>query len=231
MKTIAVIPAYNSADSLSLLLPAVKAQLSDIVVIDDGSADETSLVASREGVEVIRHETNRGKGAALKTGFAYALENGYDLIITLDSDGQHDPKYIPLFQQAYNKSGADLIIGSRAGNKGDMPWDRRFSNRITSFILTLLLKKSIEDSQCGYRLISRRLLESINLESERFELETELIIKAARAGFNIEFLPIMVRYEKAFPTHISRFPDTLRWCRKVFELSRTKSLQGIEYHR
>ncbi len=231
MKVIAVIPAYNSAASLSLLLPEVKARLPDIVVVDDGSTDETSLVSSREGVEVIRHETNRGKGAALKTGFAYALANGYNLIITLDSDGQHDPKYIPSFLQAYNKSGADLIIGSRARNKGNMPWDRRFSNRITSFILTLLFKKSIEDSQCGYRLISRRLLESINLESEKFELETEMIIKAVKAGFNIGFLPIVVKYERAFPTHIKRLADTLRWCRKVLELSRTKSLQGIEYHR
>lgn len=230
MKVIAVIPAYNSADTLSLLLPAVKAQLPGIVVIDDGSTDETSLVSSREGAKVIRHETNRGKGAALKIGFAYALENGYDLIITLDSDGQHDPKYIPLFLQAYNKSGADLIIGSRARNRGDMPWDRRFSNRITSFILTLLLKKNIEDSQCGYRLMTRRLLESINLESEKFELETELIIKAVKAGFDIHYLPINVRYGKTFPTHISRLADTLRWCRKVFELSRTKSLQSIEYH-
>ncbi len=231
MKIIAVIPAYDSADPLSLLLPAAKAQLSDIVVVDDGSTDETSLVSSREGVEVIRHGTNRGKGAALKIGFAYALENSCDLIITLDSDGQHEPKYIPLFLQAYNKSGADLIIGSRAGNKGDMPWDRRFSNRITSSILTLLLRKNIEDSQCGYRLISRRLLESINLESEKFELETEMIIKAVKAGFDIHYLPINVRYGKTFPTHISRLADTLRWCRKVFKLSRTKSLQSIEYHR
>lgn len=231
MKIIVVIPAYNSADTLSLLLPAVKALLPDIVVVDDGSVDETSLVSSRGDAKVIRHETNRGKGAALKTGFAYALENGYDLIITLDSDSQHDPKYIPLFLQAYNKSGADLIIGSRFLNKGDMPWDRRLSNRITSIILTLLLKKRIEDSQCGYRLISRRLLESISLQSEKFELETEIIIKAVRVGIDIEFLPITVKYGKMFPTHISRLVDTLRWCRKVLELSRTKSLQRIEYHR
>ena len=219
METIVVIPAYDSAEALSLLLPAVKAHLPDIVVVDDGSADETSPVSSREGVKVIRHEANRGKGAALKTGFSYALANGYDLIITLDSDGQHDPKYIPSFLQAYNESGADLIIGSRIGNKGDMPWDRRFSNRVTSRILTLILRKSIEDSQCGYRLISRRLLESISLESEKFELETEMIIKAVRAGFDIDFLPLVVKYEKSFPTHISRFADTLRWCRKVLELS------------
>ena len=219
MRVIAVIPAYNSAAALSFLLPAVKAQLPDIVVVDDGSTDETSLISSREGAKVIRHEANRGKGAALKTGFAYALEKGHDLIITLDSDDQHNPRYIPLFLRAYNKSGADLIIGSRAGNKGDMPRDRRFSNWATSRILSLLLKKRIEDSQCGYRLISGKLLESISLESEKFELETEMIIKAVRAGFNIEFLPIMVRYGKAFPTHISRFVDTLRWCRKVLELS------------
>ena len=219
MKIIAVIPAYNSAAALSCLLPAVKARLSDIVVVDDGSTDETSLVSSRGSARIIKHDANRGKGAALKTGFAYALDNGYDLIITLDSDGQHDPGYIPLFLQAYNKTGADLIIGSRAGNKGNMPRDRRFSNWVTSRILSLLLKKPIEDSQCGYRLISRKLLESISLESEKFELETEMIIKAVRAGIEIEFLPIEVKYEKAFPTHISRFVDTLRWCRKVLELS------------
>jgi len=191
VKILAVIPALNSSEFLPALLPKVGEKVDDILVIDDGSSDNTTAIAADLGAVVIRHETNRGKGGALKTGFAYAVENDFDIVIALDSDGQHDPEFIPAFIERFSSSHADLIIGSRVKAKGDMPWPRRFSNWSTSRFLSFILKTNIEDAQCGYRLISRKLIESIILESDRFELESEIIIKAARAGFKIEFVPIL----------------------------------------
>jgi dolichol-phosphate mannosyltransferase len=99
----------------------------------------------------------------------------------------------------------------------NMPWERRFSNWTTSYLLSQLLKVKIEDLQCGYRLYSRRLLESLNLESDRFELETEIVIKAVHGGMMPHFIPIKVEYGYGFPTQMNRFTDTLRWCRRVLE--------------
>ena len=218
MKAIAVIPALNSAVYLQRLLPAVKHHVADILVVDDGSTDDTANTAESCGATVIKHDTNRGKGAALKAGFAYALKNEYDIILTLDADCQHDPKYIPSFLEAFNKGGADLIVGSRVNDKADMPRERRLSNWLTSHILTFLLKHNIEDSQCGYRLHTRKLLESVKLDSDRYELETEIIIKAIQSGFAVKFIPVRVEYGYGYPSHISHVKDTLRWCRRVLEI-------------
>jgi glycosyltransferase involved in cell wall biosynthesis len=215
MKPLAIIPAYNSESYLTKLLPEVQGYISDILVVDDGSADATSATAESLGATVLRHPTNRGKGAALKTGFAYALENNIDMVLTLDSDGQHNPQYIPAFLQAFEKTGIDLIIGSRILDKVDMPWQRRFSNWTTSHLLSLLLKVKIDDLQCGYRLYSRQLLERLQLESDHFELETEIVIKAIRVGIMPHFIPIKVEYGYGFPTQMSPITDTLRWCRRV----------------
>jgi glycosyltransferase involved in cell wall biosynthesis len=217
MKPIAIIPAYNSANYLEKLIPRVKEYIPDNLVINDGSTDQTSLIAEQSGATVLSHVKNLGKGAALKTGFQYAVENNYDPIITLDSDGQHDPKYIHDFLRAYTESNCDIIIGSRVYDKADMPWDRRFSNWATSHIVSLLLKTKIEDLQCGYRLYSRKLIESLSLESDRFELETEIVIKAFKAGFVPHFIPIVVEYGFGFPTQMNRFVDTIRWWRCVLE--------------
>lgn len=220
MKTLVIVPACNSAESLPSLLPRIRSHADDIVVIDDGSSDKTADIASELGADVIRHDNNLGKGAALKTGFAYALENGFDTVITIDSDSQHDPADIPRFIRAFNQSGADMIIGSRKHHKNGMPWPRRFSNWSTSRFLSFILTKEIEDSQCGYRLISGKLLKSVGLISNRFELESEIIIKAVRAGFEIEFLPIKVDYYKARKSHMRPCADTIRWCRAVLKLIR-----------
>jgi glycosyltransferase involved in cell wall biosynthesis len=218
MKPLALIPAYNSSEFLANLLPDIKNHISDILVVDDGSTDATSQIAQSVGVNYICHPSNLGKGAALKTGFNFALDNGFDIVITLDSDGQHKPQYIPSFLQSYANSGRDLIIGSRIRDKVDMPFPRRVSNWTTSHLLSLLLRIKIEDLQSGFRLYSRRLLESVFLESDHFELETEIVIKAVQAGMPPHFIPIKVEYGYGFPSHMNGFVDTLRWCRRVLEL-------------
>ena len=189
-----------------------------MLVIDDGSSDPTAAIAADHGAIVIKHSRKKGKGAAIKTGFAFALDNGFEAVITIDSDGQHNPDDFPRFIEAFRESGADIVIGSRKHDKGRMPWPRRFSNWSTSRFLSMILKTEIEDSQCGYRLISRRLLESIDLEYDNFEMETEIIIKAIRAGFKIGFLPIKADYDGNRQSHIRPFADTIRWCRAVLKL-------------
>jgi glycosyltransferase involved in cell wall biosynthesis len=217
MKTLAIIPAYLTADYLKDVIIETHKYLDDILVVDDGSGGSISQVAEDNGAIVECHIVNRGKGAALKTGFQYAIEHSYEAVITLDSDGQHDPRYIPDFLAAYERYRADLIIGSRANHKGDMPFDRRFSNFMTSHFISMLLDVKIEDSQSGFRLISVPLLKAVELKSDRFQLETEIIIKAAQAGFKIGFVPIKVVYGKKFPSSINRWLDTYRWLEMVLE--------------
>ena len=217
MKTLAIIPAYQTADYLKDVIVNTKKYLPDVLIVDDGSGGSIRQVAEDNGAIVECHIINRGKGAALKTGFKYAIEHDYDAVITLDSDGQHDPRYIPDFLTAYERYRADLIIGSRASQNTDMPFDRRCSNFLTSHFLSLMLGQKIEDSQSGFRLISVPLLKAVKLKSDRFQLETEIIIKAVKAGFKIGFVPIKVVYGKNFPSSINRWLDTCRWLEMVLE--------------
>jgi glycosyltransferase involved in cell wall biosynthesis len=217
MKYLAIIPAYNSAPFISNVIRETSEHIGEIVVVDDGSVDGTADIALGAGADIVSHPFNKGKGAALKSGFAFAVERNFDAVITLDSDGQHDAKFIPEFIAAYKNTRADLIIGSRAQNKADMPWDRRLSNWLTSKTLSVLLRAKIEDSQCGYRLITADLLKAIQLKSERFQLETEIIIKAIKQGFKVGFVPITVVYGDVFPSYMNRFIDTCRWIQMVLE--------------
>jgi len=217
MKTLALIPAFQVAPVIGAIVMGTRTYLSDVLVVDDGSTDGTGESAGTHGAFVITHGNNRGKGAALKTGFAYAIDQAYEAVITLDGDGQHRPEYIPLFMEAAARSGADMIIGSRLHDQADMPFARRCSNYLTSHVLSRLLRIPVEDSQSGYRLITVRLLKSVTLQSDRYQLETEIIIKAAKAGFRIGFVPIQVTYGRNFPSSINHLVDTFRWIRLVLE--------------
>ena len=217
MKTLTVIPAYQVAPYLKDVIDGVKKYLDDILVVDDGSTDKTGDIAGDCGVQLIIHDVNRGKGAALKTGFAHAIKHNYDAVITIDGDGQHEPDFIPMFFKMYEKTRADMIIGSRVKDKADMSFPRRCSNFLTSQILSYLLKTRIEDSQCGYRLITIPLLKQVCLNSNRYQMETEIIIKAIQAGFKVAFAPIRVIYGKNFPSSINHFTDTFRWIKMVLE--------------
>lgn len=218
MKVLAVIPAYRAAAFIGNVVSRCKPFVSDVLVVDDGSNDNTCKVAEKAGAILDCHLINRGKGAALKTGFKSALKNDYDVVVTLDADGQHDPAQIPLFLNKYDSSGADLIIGSRAGNVGGMPWQRRCSNYLTAHVLSYLLEEKIEDLQSGFRLITVDLLKSIELVSNRYELETEIVIKAIRGGFKIDYVPIKAIYDGKIPTSVRVWIDTFRWINMVMEM-------------
>jgi len=209
----AVIPAFNAAEKLVPVLEGVKKYLSPdrIVVVDDGSADETATLAEGQGVRVIREPINKGKGNALRTGFDHLLSlSDIEAIFTLDADGQHDPEEIPSFVDAYGHQSVDILIGNRMGRTEGMPPLRVMTNRVTSAIVKWRTGYRIEDSQSGYRLIRSSLISRLNLVTSRYETESEIIIKASRVGAVISSIPIRTIYagEKS---KINPFHDTLRF--------------------
>lgn len=218
MKTLVIIPCKNLEAEVGDVVRGVLALGLglDAVVINDGSTDGTSAAAEAAGAHVLEHEVNLGKGAALKTGFEYAVEKGYEAVITLDGDGQHDPSAIPDFLEAVEKSGADIIIGSRMRAVGEMPKLRIWTNRTTSRIVSLMAGQNIPDSQSGYRLIKVRVLADVvkSFVTTRYDTESELLIRAARRGYKTAAVTIKSIYTGGV-SHIHPVTDTLRFVRLV----------------
>ena len=200
-KICAVIPAYNEEKKIGPVLKKVKNHAIDVIVIDDGSMDNTAGIAEGENAYLIRHASNEGKGKALRDGFRFALEKGYDFIITLDADGQHDTKEIPSFIDKIGNSDTGIIIGNRLHSPAGMPLYRLFINKLFSKIASIVCRQNIPDTACGYRIIKKEVLQSINLISDKFDIEPEIIIKSAKAGFNIGFINIRCIYGREF-SHI-----------------------------
>ena len=214
LRTCVIIPAYNAAKTLGRLLDRIRPLGLDVVVINDGSTDETAAVASQTGTLVINHLRNHGKGAALRTGFAYALQAGYELVVTMDSDGQHDPLEIPALLEAAAQPGSAIVVGQRAMSESSMPFARRCTNRFMSWLVSRMAGAPMPDSQCGFRVIRREVLATIRLSSRRFDIETEMLLAAARRKWPIRFVPIRTIYER-HSSHIRPVVDGLRFFRLV----------------
>ncbi len=207
MKVVALIPALNAERTLPHVLAETRKQIAPVIVIDDGSSDRTGDVARAGGAIVLRHAVNRGKGAALKTGFAWALENGCDGVITLDADGQHLPSEIPKFLAA----SGDLIIGGRAHLFQHMLPRRRNANRFSAWCISKCAGVRIPDSQSGFRFYSAKLLREVQLRADGFDMESEVIVRAGRGGFRIETIPIELGFVDGISTsHFKPLKDTLR---------------------
>ena len=188
MKTCVIIPAYNIEKTLLKIIKGAQKYVDKVIVVDDGSSDATFIKAKEAGVTVLKHKKNEGKGKALRTGLKHALKRGFDQIILMDGDGQHDPNEIPRFLKAARDPRADIIVGSRMENVKDMPRDRLTVNRIGSFLTSLLARQRIPDSQSGYRLVKSQVLKEITLTSRRYDVESEMLIKAGKRGFGIKIL-------------------------------------------
>ena len=195
------IPAYNAVQTLERVLREVLEYVDarEVVVVDDGSTDSTFECASRAGVKVLRHERNRGKGAALQTAFAYVREHTSARgLISLDADGQHLPQELPKFAAAFAEAKCKemgAIIGCRSFHPSVMPLPRIMSNRMTSALLSWKIGQKIEDSQCGYRLYSRKLIDQVyGLQTSGYETESEILIQGGRAGLKFYFIPIATVY-------------------------------------
>jgi glycosyltransferase involved in cell wall biosynthesis len=190
-RTLILIPAWNEAQRVGAVIRAIGAS-PPVLVVDDGSTDDTAKVSRAAGVTLLRHDRNLGKGEALLTGFAWALERGFEAVITMDADGQHDPADLPQFLEAFAAGEGDLIIGLRDWSL--MPFPRRYTNPLGSWLLSKALGVPVIDSQSGFRLYSSRLLRQVELRTRGFELETEVIIQAAIRGLPIGWVPIGTLY-------------------------------------
>lgn len=211
---IALIPAYNEAGHIAEVIAGAQDHL-PVLVVDDGSTDETAERAEDAGAEVLRQQPNQGKGAALRRGFRHALDAGCEFVVTLDADGQHDPAELSTFLDKYDETGADLIIGAR--NYSEMPPVRRTSNTIGRWAFSWALGEYVPDNQSGYRLITRRLMETV-LASETlgFEFEVEMIVDCVRAGYDLAWVPIRTIYAGE-TSHIKPVEHVVQFFRVVWK--------------
>lgn len=210
MKTCVVMPTYNEAKEIGRIIKKVLAQGLEVVIIDDGSPDNTSQVAANNGAIVLKNQNNEGKGASLIKGFDYAMKNNFDTVITMDGDGQHLAEDIPLFLQAAKCSDSAIFIGNRMLKTKSMPWLRLLTNKFMSWLISEIIKQEVPDSQCGFRLIKKELLKKLKLTTSRYETESEILIDAARLGFKIESVPIKTVYSGE-KSRIKPFSDALRF--------------------
>lgn len=214
MKLLAVIPAHNEAQTIASVVIGVKALGHGVLVIDDGSIDATAQLAQAVGAIVVSTHKKSGKGNALRQGFAWALEHGYEAVICLDGDGQHEAADIQAFLDCHRASGAALVNGNRMRNPKGMPLVRRATNAFMSWLISIICRQSIPDTQCGFRLISAEVLKAVQLECSDFEIETELLIKASKKGFKIASVPIATIYRDEV-SKIKPVRDTIRFIRYI----------------
>ena len=213
-----LIPAYKAQSTIGSVLEKIKKFQIDTIVVDDGSLDETRKVSLSYGAVVLKHPFNLGKGGALQTGFRYILRRGYDLVITLDADGQHDPSEIPSLLKIFRRVKPDILIASRAEEFGRMTFLRRFWNRLGGRAVSRLCHSDITDSQSGFRLIRTEVLKAIDLFSTGFEMELELLIKACKKGFSVLCVPIITKkIDGTESSHFKPVVDTWLVCKTFLQ--------------
>ena len=211
-----LIPTYNNYATLERVLEGVLEYTSNIIVVNDGSTDKTAEILQQyDQLQTVQIPQNRGKGNALKTGFKKAAELDYDHAISMDSDGQHFPDDLPVFINALEeKSPAEpelLVIGSRKMDDPSVPQKSSFGNRCSSFWYWVETGVKLQDTQCGYRLYPLKKVNGLTLYTSRFELEIEVIVKAAWAGAEVKNLPVKVLYDpEERVTHFKPFQDVAR---------------------
>ena len=209
-----LIPAYNVARTISQVVQQTRQHLSVVVVVDDGSQDETAHLARESGATVLRIPKNQGKGWALRSGFNDLLQEPWEGIITLDGDLQHDPAEIPKLIEEYDKTKPDIVIGSRMAEAEKIPGIRYWTNRVGVFFISWAAGQPLADTQSGFRLYRREVLESIPLWTSRYDTESEILIKAGMRGMKITCVPIKTIYYEDELHHSSfrPFPDTFLIC-------------------
>jgi glycosyltransferase involved in cell wall biosynthesis len=215
MNILICIPSYNEEENIGSLVKTVSGAGYPVLVIDDGSQDRTAECARENGARVLMSEVNRGKGAALKRGIIHAAEHDYDAVLLMDGDGQHDPAEIPDLVSAFRESGADVLIGTRMGNTVNMPFVRRVTNIVTSYVVSRFAGVRVTDCQSGFRIIKTAVFRAFELRTDRFETEAEMIIRAGRAGFSIRETPVSTIYRSGRNSSIRPAADTVRFFRML----------------
>ncbi len=196
-RSIAIIPCYNEETNIGSLIVRAKHFVDEVLIIDDGSNDNTASIARELGATVITHKTNKGKAAGIKTGFRYALNHNYDYVITLDGDAQHDPSEIPLLLNNLKNNGHDITLGVRFGDNTEMPLWRKFGKRVLDYTTSFGNGGLLTDSQCGFRAFNKKAVESIlpRLKGRSFSVESEQLIRAHETGLKIDSERVSCKYK------------------------------------
>jgi glycosyltransferase involved in cell wall biosynthesis len=195
-RTLIVIPCFNEENTIGTVILKSKKYSKNILVVDDGSKDETSDIAKRAGARVIVHKKNMGKGAAIKTGFQYALQNKYDYVVTIDGDGQHNPDEIPNILGSVMNNGHDISIGYRVGQQTEMPKWRKLGKRVLDYGTGLGNGGFITDSQCGFRAFNKRAITAITpkLNGNDFSVESEQLMRAHELDLKVVNTNVSCKY-------------------------------------
>jgi len=205
-----IVPAYQEEKRIGVVVRGVRKQCVDVVVIDDGSTDSTAKEAEEAGAVVVRHDRNMGKGVALNSGFEYARKRGFDAVITMDADGQHDPADILHFIEEYRRTRPSALVGNRMGSTSAMPFVRRLTNRFMSRLLSRRMGQEVPDTQSGFRLYAREVIPLVIAESQRYAAESEVLLRLAEEGVQIGAVPVKVIYRDE-KSRINPFVDALRF--------------------
>lgn len=191
---VVVIPAYNEEEHIAKVVIEAQKHTSRVVVCDDGSMEMTGEIAERVGAVVIRHHTNMGKGVAIKDLFHKAKEMGADIVVTLDGDGQHDPRQIPLLVKPIVNGSADVVNGSRFLKTNPVPNHRRVGDEALNMLTNAVSRDRLTDTQSGFRAYSKSALEQIEVEEHAIGVDSQILLDASRKGLRVAEVPIDVVY-------------------------------------
>jgi len=218
-----LIPAYNEEAYIEKVVFGCLKYKLDILIINDGSTDDTANIIKKipkprdSRIIIVEHSINRGKGQSLITGFDYIVKNNYSGVITLDADGQHDVNEIAFFLKAVEEEDPDIIVGNRLGETKGMPVVRLLTNVFTSWIISRIAGRRINDVQSGYRYIKSKALKTIKLETRNFDTEPEILIRASWLDYNIKNIPIKTIYLENTVSHVNPITDTVKFFKLVLK--------------
>ncbi len=211
MNAVAIVPAFNEARSIADVVAGLHGIVSHVLIVDDGSTDQTAARARAAGAEVLSRGTNTGKGSAVRAGLAHVMTGPFTHVLLLDGDLQHRPSEASLLLDAAERTGADLVLGERQFSREGMPAARYHANRIGSRALSWFVGAPVQDSQCGFRVCRLDALRNLPLRARGYEIETEMLVKLRRRGARLASVPITAVYT-AERSKLRPVRDTTRTC-------------------
>jgi glycosyltransferase involved in cell wall biosynthesis len=211
IRVVAVIPAFNEAASIAAVVRGIRSVVERVIVVDDGSDDATSEEARAAGAEVVRHESNAGKGRAVRSGLERAARGPFTHVLLLDGDGQHLADEAVRLVAAAADTGADVVLGERQFFRHNMPAARYYANRMGSRVLSWFVGVRVQDTQCGFRIFRLDSLRDIRLTASGYEIETEMLVKIRRRGGRLASVPITAVYANE-KSKLRPVRDTTKTC-------------------
>jgi glycosyltransferase involved in cell wall biosynthesis len=219
-RTAALVPAFNAAASIGAVVAGTRPVVEPVVVVDDGSADDTAARAAAAGAEVLRHPANQGKGAALVTGLRHLAAAGVERVLTLDADGQHLPDQIPALLAASEAAPGAIVVGIRRKQGFEIKRVARLGNWVADRFLRWIAGRALPDTQSGFRVYPVAPTLALGTRGTRYDFETEVLLRAARTGMPVVGVPVSVYYPPvaARVSHYRPWADTLRIIRSVLRV-------------